>query len=382
MERFQKNAKAKEKSAKAKEKSAKTKEKSKKPRPLSITVRRARRASQERIRRGSSVSSPPSRRSSEIQKEQMNHRQRRRSSGLRPKHYENSTKTTNENTMKTNDDSTKRPKSENLLPSKYQLRYSLKHIRKHKSYPRRLRSRDSRPKIPQWVLQEMGRSNTNTISSPTVVAPPREMKIQSSISSDNNSVMSGASPIIPSPPISPSLPSDRSSWKRRISQRLASSTKASSPKKKKKKQPPPLPAQYRNRARSDGRSRRSLKEILSESDILSPQENDSSELEECWHTIQEIATSEMRHLHFMSVLRDLYVYCFLSIAKFYRLSIQTGTLNLCDASMRTIEVFNTPTCLPTDFESCLRCWRVDGSTQMQKHCFEVLNPFRTCRTRL
>ena len=371
MERFQKNAKAKEKS---------------KPRPLSITVRRARRASQERIRRGSSVSSPPSRRSSEIQKEHMNHRQRRRSSGLRPKHNENSTKTnenstkTNENTMKTIDDSTKRPKSENLLPSKYQLRYSLKHIRKHKSYPRRLRSRDSRPKIPQWVLQEMGRSNTSTISSPTVVAPPREMKIQSSISSDNNSVMSGASPIIPSPPISPSLPSDRSSWKRRISQRLASSTKASSPKKK--KQPPPLPAQYRNRARSDGRSRRSLKEILSESDILSSQENDSSELEDCWHTIQEIATSEMRHLHFMSVLRDLYVYCFLSIAKFYRLSLQTGTLNLCDASMRTIEVFNTPTCLPTDFESCLRCWRVGGNTRMQKHCFEVLNPFRTCRTRL
>jgi hypothetical protein len=125
-----------------------------------------------------------------------------------------------------------------------------------------------------------------------------------------------------------------------------------------------------------------LKEILSESDILSSQENDSSELEDCWHTIQEIATSEMRHLHFMSVLRDLYVYCFLSIAKFYRLSIQTGTLNLCDVSMRTIEVFNTPTCLPTDFESCRRCWRVDGSTRMQKHCFEVLNPFRTCRTRL
>ena len=261
LERFQKNAKTKEK-----------KKTTRKPRPLSITVRRARRASQERIRRGSSVSKTPppaaARQSSEIRHEKMNHRQRRRSSGLRPKRNE-----------KTSVDSTKRPKSENLLPSKYQLRYSLKHIRKHKSYPRRLRSKDSRPKIPQWVLQEMGRaSNTTIISSPTVVAPPGgDMKIRSSLSSDNNSVMSDASPIIPSPPISPSLPSDRSSWKRRISQRLASSSKASSSspkkkkkKKKKKKQPPPLPAHYRNRTRSDGRSRRSLKEILSESDILSP----------------------------------------------------------------------------------------------------------------
>ena len=269
---------------------------SRKPRQLSITVRRARRASQERFRCRSSASTPPS--SDTIVQTETNiyHHQRQRSSGSQTDSISTSLR---------------RPKSENVSPSKYQLRYSLKHIRKHKSYPRRLRSKNSRPPIPQWVLQEMGRSSDSGLSL-DIVAPVQRKEISLRSSLSDNSVLSGASPLsTPSPPISPSIPSDRSSWKRRISQRVVSSSKrsSSSPKKKKmKKQPPPIPQHYRTRTRSDGRSRRSLKEILSGSDILSPHQeenNDSSELENCWHTIQEIATSEMKHLHFMIMLRDL-----------------------------------------------------------------------------
>ena len=278
-----------------------TKKEKNKTRPLSITVRRARRASQERIRRSSSAVTPPSPSSSTtttpITVSSYEEHVRRQSSSAQENDSNNKNKI--------------RPKSDQIVPSKYQLRYSLQRIRKHKSYPRRLRSKkNSRPPIPQWVLQEMGRTSSTSSTS----SLPKSTKLQSSLS--NSSILSSASPqTVPSPPISPSVPSGRQSWKRRISSRLSLSnrSKTAPPSSSKKKLPPPIPKDRRIRTRSDGRSGRSLKEILSNSDVLSPltpldspMENDSSELEDCWHTIQEIATSELKHLHFMIVLRDLY----------------------------------------------------------------------------